>query len=301
MRLAVLFLLLACFSAAAPAAAPQEAPPASPPPSAPPAASAPSTGTTAPATASAQPKITYSQCHVDGSYVALTFDDGPHKENTPRLLDILKKRGVKATFFVVGQCAAEYPSIIQRINAEGHELANHSWSHPQLSKMAEGSVSDQLERTHQAVIQSAGVTPKLMRPPFGAFTPNQQAWANRKWGYKVVLWDVDPLDWKIRNAAHVESEILRQTVPGSIILSHDIHKSTVDAMPATIDALLAKGFKFVTVSELLAMDKPLPPKPKPTPPSTGTPTRAEPASTGGALALPVPVKPTERRRGSTPR
>ena len=300
MRPAALSLLLLCFAATGLAAEPT-LPATTPTPSAPQATSASSPA--APTPQSTPPKITYSQCHVDGSYVALTFDDGPHKENTPRLLDILKKRGVKATFFVVGQCAAEFPEIMQRINADGHELANHSWSHPQLSKMAEGSVSDQLERTHQAVIQSAGVTPKLMRPPYGAFTPNQQAWAHRKWGYKVVLWDVDPLDWKTRNAAHVQNEILRQTVPGSIILSHDIHKSTVDAMPATIDALLAKGFKFVTVSELLAMDRPLPPKPKPTPasPSTGSATPADPASSGGVLALPVPVKPTERKRGSTPR
>jgi peptidoglycan/xylan/chitin deacetylase (PgdA/CDA1 family) len=87
------------------------------------------------------------------------------------------------------------------------------------------------------------------------------------YGYRIILWDVDPLDWQIRNSAHVESEILKQTKPGSIVLSHDIHKTTVDAMPATLDALIAKGYKFVTVSELLAMDKPATPKPK-SPPAT---------------------------------
>ncbi len=102
----------------------------------------------------------------------------------------------------------------------------------------------------------------LMRPPYGAFTERQQRWAIGEFGYKCILWDVDPLDWKVRNAAHVESEILKQTVAGSIVLSHDIHKTTIDAMPATLDALAAKGFKFVTVSELIAMDHPAPPKPK---------------------------------------
>jgi peptidoglycan/xylan/chitin deacetylase (PgdA/CDA1 family) len=195
----------------------------------------------------------------------MTFDDGPHGTNTPRLLEMLKQRGIKATFFCVGQCVAEFPEIARRIVDEGHEIANHSWSHPQLSAMSEASVRDQLEKTHQAIKQATGVAPKMFRPPYGAFTQRQRNWANAVYGYRIILWDVDPLDWKIRNASHVESEILKQTVPGSIILSHDIHKSTVDAMPATLDALLAKGYKFVTVSELLAMDKPVPPKPKATP------------------------------------
>lgn len=220
-----------------------------------------------------KPKVTYSQCRVEGPYIAMTFDDGPHATNTPRLLDMLKQRGVKATFFIVGQCAAEYPDIMKRIVAEGHEIANHSWSHPLLTKMGEGGVTDQLQRTHDVIIQTTGVTPKVMRPPYGGFTQNQMAWANRKWDYKVILWDVDPLDWKVRNADAVKSKILAGTVNGSIVLAHDIHKSTVDAMPETLDGLAARGFKFVTVSELLSMDKPMPPKPKaaPVPKSPATP------------------------------
>jgi peptidoglycan/xylan/chitin deacetylase (PgdA/CDA1 family) len=210
-------------------------------------------------------RITFSQCHVEGPYIAMTFDDGPHGVNTPRLLDMLKQRGIKATFFMCGECVAQFPQIVKRIVDEGHEIGNHSWSHPQLSKMGEESVTDQLQRTHDAIKQAGGIEPKLMRPPYGAFTANQRSWANHKWGYKIILWDVDPLDWKVRNAEHVEHEILAHTVAGSIVLSHDIHKTTVDAMPATLDGLIAKGFKFVTVSELLGMDKPVPPKPKATP------------------------------------
>jgi peptidoglycan/xylan/chitin deacetylase (PgdA/CDA1 family) len=202
-------------------------------------------------------KVTYSQCHVEGGHVALTFDDGPSVENTPRLLDMLKKRGVKATFFVVGQCAVQHPEIMKRIVAEGHELGNHSWSHPSLVKLGELGVTDQLQRTHDAIQETAGISSRLMRPPYGAFSANQRAWANRKWGYKVILWDVDPLDWKVRDSGRVQAEILKHTVSGSIILAHDIHKSTVDAMPGTLDGLLGKGFHFVTVSELLAMDRPI--------------------------------------------
>jgi peptidoglycan/xylan/chitin deacetylase (PgdA/CDA1 family) len=228
-----------------------------------------------PAPASA-PQITFSQCRVEGPYVAMTFDDGPHGANTPRLLDMLKQRGIKATFFIVGQCAAEFPDIMKRIVAEGHEIANHSWSHPQLTKLGEESVTDQLQKTHDVIKQTTGIEAKVMRPPFGAFTPNQRSWANKKWGYKIIMWDVDPLDWKVRNAEHVKSEILKRTVAGSIILAHDIHKTTVDAMPETLDGLVAKGFKFVSVSELLAMDKPVAPKPKATPAPAPEVPKAEP-------------------------
>ena len=243
-------------------------------------------------TPAGQTKNTYSQCHVEGPFIAMTFDDGPHVENTPRLLDMLKQRGIKATFFVVGQCAAEYPDIMKRIVAEGHEIANHSWSHPQLSKMGEGSVTDQLQRTHDVIVQTTGVTPKIMHPPYGAFTANQRNWAFHKWGYKTILWDVDPLDWKIRNADHVKSVILKETVNGSIILSHDIHKTTVDAMPSTLDGLSAKGFKFVTVSDLIAMDKPVVPKPKstPVPKTPNAPEEAPKAASSAPIAAEAPRK-----------
>ncbi|KAB2647873.1 MAG: polysaccharide deacetylase family protein [Verrucomicrobia bacterium] len=242
-------------------------------------------------TAAGAPKITVSQCNVDGPHIAITFDDGPHGTNTPRLLDMLKQRKIHATFFMVGQCVAEYPAIVKRMVAEGHEVANHSWSHPQLSSMSEASVREQLQRTHDAIIAACGVAPKTMRPPFGAFTARQRAWSHGEWGYKCILWDVDPLDWKVRNAEHVKNEILKAAVPGSIILAHDIHKSTIDAMPETLDGLLAKGFKFVTVTELLAMDKPLPPKPKATPAPKPDPAVAVKAEAATAPVAPPATKP----------
>src|SRR5204862_4880772 len=116
----------------------------------------------------------------------------------------------------------------------------------------------------------------------------QQRWANAIWGYKIILWDVDPLDWKYRNSDHVQNEILKGTHAGSIILSHDIHKTTVDAMPATLDGLLAKGFKFVTVSELIKMDKPVPPKPKATP-GAKPESAVKPEPTDGAKTPPTPA------------
>jgi peptidoglycan/xylan/chitin deacetylase (PgdA/CDA1 family) len=205
--------------------------------------------------AKADPRITISQCHVEGLYAAITFDDGPHGTQTPRLLKMLRDRGIHSTFFLVGQCVAENPEVARQIVAEGHEVANHSWNHPLLSKMAEGSVRDQIQRTRDVVLQETGVNMTLFRPPFGGFTTNQRAWAHATWGYQIILWDVDSLDWKHRSPAKTQAIILSDARPGSIILCHDIHKTTVDAMPATLDALIAKGFKLVTVSELLKMHR----------------------------------------------
>ena len=218
-----------------------------------------------PPAASAPAQISYSQCNVDGPYIAITFDDGPHGSQTPRLLKMLKQRNIKATFYVVGQCVAQYPEIAKQIVTEGHEIANHSWNHPLLSKMAEGSVREQLQKTHDVIKQTTGVTPTNMRPPYGGFTVNQRAWAHATWGYKCILWDVDSLDWQHKTPAKTESIILSNTKAGSIVLVHDIHKTSIDAMEATLDGLAKKGFKFVTVSELIAMHKP------------GTPAKTKPA------------------------
>ncbi len=215
----------------------------------------------------AQPKVTYNGANVEGPYIALTFDDGPSAANTPRLLEMLAKRNVKATFYVVGRCVKDNPAILKRTVEEGHEIGNHSWSHPKLSSMSEAAVREEIQKTHDAVLEVAGVPPKSFRPPYGAFTEKQQRWAFKEFGYKTVLWTVDPFDWKRPGANVVAQRILSQTQPGSIILVHDIHKGTVDAMPEVLDGLLAKGYKFVTVSELLAMDKPKP-KPSPSPASS---------------------------------
>jgi peptidoglycan/xylan/chitin deacetylase (PgdA/CDA1 family) len=218
-------------------------------------------------------KISFSSCNVEGKEIAITFDDGPHKTNTPQLLDTLKQRGIRATFFVVGQNATEYPDILKRIVAEGHELANHSYTHPVLASMSPSAVHEQLEKTHQAVLSATGVSMKLLRPPYGAFSEPQRRTAHGEFGYKTIIWSVDPLDWKHRDATRVQSEILSHTQAGAIVLAHDIHKSTVDAMPDTLDKLTEKGFKFVTVSELLALDR-----------SPAQKTSADPANTPAAPA-----------------
>lgn len=213
----------------------------------------------------AQNRMSYNSCNVEGPYIALTFDDGPHATLTPKLLDLLKARGVKVTFFVLGQCVEANPDVLKRAADEGHEIANHSWDHKALTKLSAAGVASEITTTDTIIEKVTGKKPVLMRPPYGATNTLITKRINEEFGHKVIMWDVDPLDWKVRNAEHVQSEILKGTKAGSIVLSHDIHPTTIAAMPATIDALLAKGFKFVTVSELLAMDRPVAATPKPAP------------------------------------
>jgi peptidoglycan/xylan/chitin deacetylase (PgdA/CDA1 family) len=208
---------------------------------------------------------TYFHANVDGPYIAMTFDDGPSPETTPRLLDILKQRNIKVTFFMIGQNAERNPEIVKRILADGHEIGNHSWTHPQLAKLSDDRVTEEITKTQNAIRDASGYTPTLLRPPYGSITARQKDWIENRLGLSVILWSVDPFDWKRPGSAVIRQRILAGASPGAIILSHDIHQQTVDAMPATLDALAAKGFKFVTVSQLIAMNHP---KSSPTPAST---------------------------------
>lgn len=218
-----------------------------------------------------EPQITFNWVRVDGPYIAMTFDDGPSATLTPKLLDMLAARHIKATFFVIGQNVAEFPEVLARAAREGHEIGNHSWSHPNFGHMSDDAVRLQLKRTDEAIQHAAGIRPTLLRPPYGSITARQKRWIHEQFGYEIIIWDVDPLDWRRPGPSVVCSRILRETRPGSIVLSHDIHPGTIEAMPATLDQLAAKGFKFVTVSELIKMAVPEPPK-------------STPASHAGALS-----------------
>jgi peptidoglycan/xylan/chitin deacetylase (PgdA/CDA1 family) len=212
-----------------------------------------------------EPPITFSSVHVDGPFIALTFDDGPNATLTPKLLDLLAARHLKATFFVVGQNAADHPEVLKRAVREGHEIGNHTWSHPNLGKISDEAVRRELQKTEDAIVAAIGTKPVLMRPPYGSITARQKKWIHEEFGYRIILWDVDPLDWKRPGPNVVTARILKETKAGSIVLSHDIHPPTIEAMPATFDQLIKKGFKSVTVTELLAMATPVPPKPTPSP------------------------------------
>jgi len=224
----------------------------------------------------AESRITFSYVHVDGPYIAMTFDDGPSAALTPKLLDILAAHQIKATFFVIGENVAEHPEIVARAAREGHEIGNHSWSHPNFGKMSDDGVRSQLQRTDDAIKSVTGSRPTLLRPPYGSITAREKRWIHDQFGYQIILWDVDPYDWKRPGPSVVRSRILKETRQGSIVLSHDIHPGTIEAMPSTFDALEAKGFKFVTVSELIRMAVPQP-SPAPAETRVSTPPRITPS------------------------
>lgn len=200
-------------------------------------------------------RTVYSTCRVPGPYVALTFDDGPDLQDTPRLLNILKERNVKATFFLIGRNVRAFPRIVERTHAEGHEVANHSMTHPALSKLGDAAVARELDGCSKAIAEAlGGHRPQVFRPPYGAFTARQKEWAHREFGLPSILWSVDPLDWKIRNAAHVSSALIRGASSGGILLAHDIHPTSVAAMPSVVDTLMARGYQFVTMGQLINME-----------------------------------------------
>lgn len=182
--------------------------------------------------------------------VALTFDDGPGGP-TGRLLDVLAEHGVRVTFFVVGRrVTARSAPLLRRMVADGHELGNHSWNHRSLPRLPAVRVRRQLARTQRVVAEATGVVMHLMRPPYGATDAKVTA-AARRAGLARILWDVDTLDWRDRKPAVIRRRALRAR-PGSIVLLHDIHPTTVQAVPKLVRALHARGFTLVTVSELFA-------------------------------------------------
>lgn len=179
--------------------------------------------------------------------VALTFDDGPNAATTPQALDILAKYHVKGTFFMLGKNIAGNEQLVKRVHDEGHEIGNHSWSHPQLPTLALEQAKKQIEDTQAALRAVIGESPKMMRPPYGAINNTLRNAVDMSF----IMWNVDSLDWKNRNTASIMEQVKKQTYPGSIILMHDIHQTTINALPSVIEYLKKNGYTLVTVSELL--------------------------------------------------
>ena len=199
--------------------------------------------------------VSHSRGSTTQPYIAMTFDDGPHPANTPRLLDMLRQRNIKATFYVIGQNVKMYPEITRRIVAEGNEIGNHTYTHRKLTILSDSEVRGEMSKTREAIVSATGVKPRTMRPPYGALLQRQREMIMNEYGYPTIMWSVDPQDWQRPGVSVVRDRILSNTRNGAIVLAHDLHAPTVDAMPSTLDGLLGKGFKFVTVSQLLAMSE----------------------------------------------
>lgn len=233
------------------------------------------------------PGITINRCAVQEKLVALTFDDGPHGSLTPKVLDILKSNNAKATFFVQGCNAKRFPNVLKRMVNEGHEVGNHTWNHAYLSKVSREKMQNQLSLTNDAIKKATGVSPVLMRPPGGYTNAAVASYARQHFGYYTIMWDVDTNDWRKPGSSVVSARGVNGAKPGSIILVHDIHSSTVDAIDSMVKGLQKRGYKLVTVSELIASSKKDAAKVKPLTPSS-------------PLATPVVELPTIAPSTSSP-
>lgn len=179
--------------------------------------------------------------------VALTFDDGPG-ERTGEILDQMQKYGAHATFFMLGQKVPSYPALVKRMKESGCELGNHSYDHANLTKLDGGSVSAQIQKTNDQIRAAAGASATVMRPPYGAVNSGVAASV----GMPVILWNIDTLDWKTRDARKTIEAVMGSVNDGDIILMHDIHTESVDAALELIPKLQESGYQLVTVSELAA-------------------------------------------------
>lgn len=191
----------------------------------------------------------------DDRVVALTFDDGPHPPFTGRILDILDRYGVSATFFCVGLHASAHTEELARMADSGHRLGNHTWSHPYLPDLSVQELAMQLERTEETITAATGLASShLFRPPYGSRSPKILSWlAEVKEGPTTVLWDVEPLDWALPGPDAITRIVLEQVQPGSVILLHDgggDRSQTAEALPSIIEGLLVRGYRFALADEL---------------------------------------------------
>ena len=212
---------------------PSDSPPSTAPPS-----SAPSS--------TAQPS-TQSPFAAQPLQVALTFDDGPHQTCTPALLDGLKQRGVKATFFLMGENIAGKEALVQRMQEEGHLIGNHSYRHIQMTKEGAEQACAEIEQTEEIIRSITGSRPEYLRPPYGAWNEQLECRVN----LTPVLWNVDSLDWKLQNTERIVRQVEKDVKSGDIILMHDIFKTSVEAALRIVDDLQKQGYEFVTVEELM--------------------------------------------------
>ena len=179
--------------------------------------------------------------------VALTFDDGPDAKVTPQVLAILKKYDAKATFFMVGTNVSRNPAIVEQVYEAGHEIGNHTWNHSKLTSLSTSAVKQEVDKTSNAIYNAIGQYPTVFRPPYGATNDKVRSVITMP----SILWSIDTLDWKHRNADKVLSYVKASAKDGSIILMHDIHQSTANGLENVILYLQKQGYEFVTVSEIL--------------------------------------------------
>jgi peptidoglycan/xylan/chitin deacetylase (PgdA/CDA1 family) len=203
---------------------------------------------------SAEIKV-YRSVATDKKQIALTFDDGPHPTLTPRILEILAKYNITATFFMVGQNVLNYPEAARAVIEAGHEVGNHTFTHPHIADLNEKAIFDEIGKCEDALEELCEYRPHILRTPQGAMTPSLEKCLLED-DYILVLWSLDTRDWENKSTAHIVQTVLDRVQPGDIILMHDYigHNSkTPEALEKIIPILLSQGYEFVTVSALLGI------------------------------------------------
>lgn len=183
--------------------------------------------------------------------VALTFDDGPHEKYTPMLLDVLKKYDAKATFFILGSCVPGNEKIIQAAYSQGNEIATHGYSHKIMTKLSTDALTKDIELSLDAIKPNITEEITLLRPPYGIVNEKVIKTLD-KFGLTCIKWDLDSLDWKLRNTNKVTTRVLKQVSDKKIILMHDIYKTSVEAVECILKELKDE-YSFVTVTELMIL------------------------------------------------
>ena len=184
---------------------------------------------------------------VEKMKVALTFDDGPSPECTLDLLEGLKERNVKATFFLIGQKAKENPKLVRAIYEDGHIIGNHSYSHVNLGVLSNEEACEQIEKTNDIIYQEIGEYPQYLRSPFGSTKKNLDC----NMDMIEVLWDVDPKDWQVQNTDKIVRKVVKDVKENDIILLHDGYDTSTAAAFEIIDILQKQGYQFVTIDEII--------------------------------------------------
>jgi len=197
--------------------------------------------------ASGDLKLDVPQPGMQQKLVALTFDDGPHPDYTGPLLDGLKERGIRATFFLVGTQIQYAPELVPRMAREGHQIGVHTYSHVSVTGLEQEEFSLQVEGARRLIYSLLGERELWLRPPYGILDENTQSWADGP----IILWSVDPEDWKDDKVQRITDHLVSHVRDGDIILMHDIYPSSVEAALAAADELQKQGFRFVTVAELM--------------------------------------------------
>lgn len=185
--------------------------------------------------------------------IALTFDDGPHPRITPKILEILDKYNVKATFFTVGINVHYYPETFESILSHGHEIGNHTYTHPHVARIDTGTLKNEIEQCEREIYEHGEYKTKIFRPPEGMID-NGVATLLKELDYKVILWDIDTRDWDHTPPKTIANMVIDKISSGDIILMHDYisyNSPTLEALEIFLPVLIEKGFQFVTVSELI--------------------------------------------------